>query len=308
MSRQTNLFSSAIEHKLNSKSALVNLDLQLAGKEITLARKIDPYLADIRLYEQVIDFLGKELDASHNKNVLTNLAEIWGSIPEAVLQKKISREIVKFLDFVIASFILNHIKPGQIFVDSNAKLHKGVCWLMTGKRSEAHKALLNTLSSTHWGRADLWGYLGDSSCLLGNFREASTAYLNALVIDPQKLDTLRLKWIPLLRLYQELLTAYSDLEARSLLLTFVWLNDFLKIPRKNTPLRRFAVELTGQLNPEKIQNASARYRTFSTYLFIDQSQEQGELNIQVREKMMNLSPELFKRYLKKLETLHNGKK
>jgi tetratricopeptide (TPR) repeat protein len=182
----------------------------------------------------------------------------------------------------------------------NEKLHVGCCYLALGDYKLAHKTLLDSLTSTHQYRSDLWGYLGDVCNKLRRWQEANMAYLCALIIDPQKVDFFRLKNPQLVESYRELLKDYSETDVRALLFTHCWLENILSIPIGNTRLARFSLELENKFKEELPRDSADRYHRFAVYLCIDQSQLHGVVNIQAREQMVELAPELFKRYMTKL--------
>ncbi len=300
MSEQLNLFSLAVDHKIQAVAHLKELEFQRALEEIDLAKKIDPYLADLNIITNAITFLEKKLDAFWGAPLVERLVQTWKVMPKAVMEGEISRAGSKFLDPIISSVILREADAGRDFVDSSRLIHKGVCFLAQKKINLAHKVLLDAVTSSNFERADLWGYLGDALYFQHNMEKARAAYLHALIIDPQKLDVLRLAYRPLSRLYNQLLETYLEIDAKDLLLTYGWLSDIFEIPKKDARLTQYAMDLLEQMNQAEEENSDRRYYRFSIDLYLDQSQPPGQIHIEAREQMMDLDRQLFNRYLEKV--------
>ncbi len=299
MPDQLNLFSAAIDHKIQAIAYLKELDFRAAQEEIGLSQKIDPYLADLNIIANAIAFLNEQVNSFPDSSTADRLAHIWQTMPKAVEREEISLAGLKFLDSIVAPIALKEANTEKDFVDSECLLHKGVCFLALREINHAHKLLLDAVTSGNFERADLWGYLGDTLYLQHNVGKARAAYLHALVIDPQELDLLRLAYQPIFYLYNQLRHTYSEIEAKDLLLTYGWFDGIFEIPKKDDRLTRLAMNLWNQINQGRV-NSDRHYYHFSISLYLDQSQPPGQIYVEARERMMDLDRQLFNRYLEKV--------
>ena len=299
MAEQMSFFSDAITHLQNAFNSLVDLDFERANAELTIAREIDPFISNLDSTAKLIHFFEKQF--LQYESVPTFLAKTWQRIPQAHREKELFVGEARLADEYVVKIAEKQLNPNKTFIDSEETLHWGCCYLIAKKYEKAFKVLLNSLTSTHPLRTDLWGYYGDACIACKRYNEAESAYLRALAIDPQQLDFFRLKNKDIIRLYSRLEKKYPKPEARALLLFHAWLENLFKIPKYFGGFIEQNETLKKALSQSIPNDKATRLHYFSICLCYDQAQSDGQINYQVRERMMELDKELFGRYLEKLE-------
>lgn len=289
----------AIRHKMKAIKALHRLQFDPFRTELLRAIRIQPYMADLRTLKSVGEYLKNRFRPG--LGVPNFLAQVWYDIPAAVTRNELTPGMGRYTESLLTRIAqVQKVPTGSPFIDKKEKLHRSCLMMSAGNYETARKLLLETLTSTHPLRADLWGYYGDINILLGYQEEARAAYLRALVLQPQQLDLFRLQDKELRRLCNTLSQKRSPVEACSLLFTHGWLNGLFNIPRGNTWLARQSQYLQDKMAEELPLYKHERWHRFSICLFLDQSKPVGEIDYEAREQMMELDGELFEEYLGKL--------
>lgn len=310
LTKQINLFTPAIAYKEKALDAMQRFALKEAQNHLKTAQQIDPYLADLDTLSRAVEFL---LDLSvQPKTKTSGLTRAWRKVCEA--RKSVPRAVHSVLESLICNRVLQLLPPDYCdYVDSKTRtLHIAYCYLVLNRPDEAHKKLLDYLTShpdeTH---ACLWGYFGDASYQLKRHEESKSGYLRAFFMDPQSVDLERLQNPQLQQIYKNLCRQHPEETARALLPIHSWLEGVLQIPRGNTWLARFVQQRRFDLSAELLLYPTRRYHQFALCLYIDQSGLQGDVDFETRDEMKRLDQELFQQYLEVLErnvSRNQGKK
>ncbi len=299
MDSQLCFLTDAIEHLQQAHEAIENLNLEQAKEELTIAREIDPYISTLDTTAKLIALFEKHLEECGE--VEDFLAQVWQFVPQACQQNKLFLNEAKLADKYLVKIAEKQLPPDSDFIDPDEILHWGSLYLVAGKYEQARKVLLQTLSSTHPLRADLWAYYGDVCMESKKSNEAMAAYLNAVVIDPQEMDLFRIRNKDISALFAALQKSHPEAEARALLLFHGWLNGLFKIPPRFGKFFAEHQAFQTLLDEELPNDKAARIHRFSICLCRDQSQSgDGPHDYSFRERMLELDAELFAQYMKKL--------
>lgn len=295
MNNQLSIFSIAIPYLHDADLALAEMDFENAEDLLNTAKSIDPTMNNLDSTIKICRFLKTNFNKTSDTKKF--LAKMWQKIPKAVKQNHLLPSEGKHADRILSKIAFQKLKHDSEFIDPEQALHWACCYFINEQTSEAHKLLLHTLTTNHPNRADLWGYYGDVCFQLERYREVNSAYLRALIIDPQALDMFRLNHKELSQLYFRLIQTYPDQEARALLLFNAWAEHLLEIPRNQQTSRNEIKQLREKVFQKTYEKPAKRLHQFTICLYLDQSQPSGEIDYQVRERMMELNEELFARYL-----------
>jgi len=299
MNRQLSFFSSAVDHLQNAYNAIECLEFERAKEELTVAKEIDSYISTLDTTAKLIDFF----EAQHRQyhDLPTFLARTWQSIPTACKQHKLHPGEAELADDYLTKIVQKHCNANSIFIDGEEILHWGCCYLIDAKYEQARKLLLDTVTTSHPLRADLWGYYGDACIACQRPDEALAAYLRAVVIDPQNLDLYRIQNEDIKALFAYLLKQHPEPQARALLLFDGWLKGLFKIPKLFSIFLNQYSQLKRPLADEIPYETCTRLHYFAICLCYDQSQPADmPMDYQYRERMCKLDEELFKRYMAKV--------
>jgi tetratricopeptide (TPR) repeat protein len=298
MTDQLSIFSSAGPHLNNAYLAIERLDFDLANDHLNQAKKIDPWITNLESTQKIVQFY-KDIYQQKN-NIPDFITETWLKIPEAVNENRLLISEAHFADLNLSKIADKHLNSDNSFIDRKEILHKA-CLLILGKNKiAAQKKLLDSLTTTHCYRADLWGYYGDVCMILNRFQEAHTSYVRALILDPQDIDLFRLKSKDLNHIYFQLIQEFPERDARELLLFYGWYEDLLKIPKFNKDQPDLIQNLKNSLIKGIPKDNTKRLYNFSICFYLDQSLSGEKTNYEYRERMMKLDKELFTKYREKL--------
>jgi tetratricopeptide (TPR) repeat protein len=299
MNSQLDFFTPAIDHLQNAYDAIENTDFELAKREATIAREIDPYIPTLNTTAKIIALLETHYRPGAEPGIF--VAGIWQLIPQACRSGKLNLNEAHLADRYLARIAERQLGQGCTFIDAGEILHWGCCYLLSNKYERARKTLLDTLSSTHPLRADLWAYYGDVCMESKHETEALSAYLNAVVINPQAIDLFRIKNKEISGLFMSLQNRHSEAEARALLLFHGWLGGIFKIPKFFGQFLDGHAVFQAMFDGDIPQDRVSRIHRFSLCLCRDQSQSNGgSRDYRYRELMLDLNNELFEQYMKKL--------
>jgi len=290
---QLNFFSQADDNLEKAQTALVELDFSTAKKELQLARSINPFLPNQEALQEVIQYFSR----FHNKwkGTAEALAAIFLDLPEAVRKKRLLLRQAEMVEQFMAQMAMRQVKRNKPFVDRGQVLHWGYCFMVIRQFEQAEKIFKESLSALTNQRADIWGYYADLCYLLNDQRQAHSAYIRSLLIDPQAIDLFRIKFSALKHLYLELLEQHSEAEARGLLLFEGWCRNVFSFLPTGRALHPQTASLQSMLQKVTVKNKAARLQKFSLHFYFDQLHR--EVDPDNREKMQALEKELFQRYL-----------
>ncbi|MDZ7289290.1 MAG: hypothetical protein ONB44_08080 [candidate division KSB1 bacterium] len=301
---QSELFTpAALEYKEKGLRQLEALDFNSAWEGFTIAKKIDPYLADLDFLITLSEYARDH--GAGPKTSAARLVTLWHEATQDLADGNLPMAAYRYLRELLARRLLQIGQFTQTgFCGEKEKiLHRGVLHVVLNQWQEAHQVLLNLLAMAGEKASALhWGYLGDAAHALGSWKEANMAYVCALFIDPYEIDLLTLQHQRLREVLQSL-TYETENEnlARALWPIHAWLRDVIQIPRGNTFLRPLVRKLRSILGSELMLEMVQRIRQFSLCLYIDQSGMHEEIQFDVRAEMKTLEAELFARYLQEVE-------
>jgi tetratricopeptide (TPR) repeat protein len=294
---QLDLFSEADKHLENAHNALLETDFSAAKKELQTARSINPFLANLDATNNVVDYFQKFHKRA--KNTADALAAVFRDIPDAVQKNRLLIREAELVEQVMAHMAIKQVKMSKPFVDTAKVLHWGYCFTVTRQFTKAEKAFKETLQSPKEQRADLWGFFGDLCYLMSDQRQANSAYIRSLLVNPQEIDLYRIKSTAIKLLYRQLLEQHKEQEARGLLLFEGWCQsifNFIRAGRSTDPQPEpFQALLKKPLPKDK----PGKLFRFSIHFYIDQMN--AKVDVDNREKMQTLDKVLFQRYLEMVQ-------
>jgi tetratricopeptide (TPR) repeat protein len=294
---QMDLFSQADEHLEKTMQALLETDFSAARKELQNARSINPFLPNLDATLHMIDFFQKFHKKA--KNTAEALAALFDAIPEAVAKGTLLLREAELIEDTMAKMALQNVKMSKPFLDAGKHLHWGYCHLLNRQFGKAEKAFKETLNQPKEQRADLWGYYGDLCHVQNDQRQAQSAYIRALLLDPQELDMYRLRHNGLKQLYRDLLQDKKEPEARSLLLFEAWHKELFTFINTGRSTDSQPEGLQALLKKPLPKDKPGKWHRFSIHFYIDQMNAKVDVNN--RESMQKIDAELFQRYLEILK-------
>jgi tetratricopeptide (TPR) repeat protein len=297
MNEQLSIFSNADDSLKRAIDAVRNLDLEKAGREISAARRIDPYAANLEAWEVIIGLLA---GLGSGRPLSDFLAETWRALPEKTECGILSIKILELIDREIAEIALRHIgRPGG-FLDAKKTLHWGFVIAARGDHEESRTLLMETLTDGHAGRADLWAGYASALWSLGNRRESTAALVRALVLNPAAVDLRRTRIPELRTLYEKLLLRRPPSESRALLLFSGWIEGLWEIRRPVGSPDVVESDVRKRIDGMDASDRTGRLTRFSLCFYLDKIRPPGEIDIEARERMMEMEPELFRVYMEKV--------
>jgi len=241
---QNDLFNSAaLDHKENGLRKLDELNFTAALDHFTIAKEIDPYLADLDFLVALAEFArehGIKPQASSAK-----LAAFWQAAQQAHQNEDLSLAAYQHLVQIIARRLLQigQFTPDGFCGEKEEILHRGVLHIVLQDWQDAHRELLNLATSRREKTRPVhWGYLGDAAYMLKRWKDANMAYVCALFGDPLEVDQLRLQHPELKKLLQVL---QHEIDGERLACAVwpvhAWMKNILQIPTGNTFLLQHGV-------------------------------------------------------------------
>jgi hypothetical protein len=301
---QSELFiAPALEHKDEGLQQLEALNFAVARDHFTIAKEIDPGLADL-------DFLVVLSEYAHRRGVKpqaspAKLVAHWHAAQHSFQNGDLTWAACQYLLQLVARRLLRlgQFTPEGFCVEKDDILHRGVLYIVLQQWQAAHQELLNLVTIRRDKTSALhWGYLGDAACKLKRWKDANIAYVCALFSDPLALDHRRLQHPELKVLLLSLKNEIGDERlACALWPAHAWMKNILQIPTGNNFLLALARKQRSILGSELMLAPEQRARQFSLCLYIDQSGLHGEIQFDVRDEMKKLEPELFVGYLREME-------
>jgi hypothetical protein len=301
---QSELFSSAaLEYKENGLRQLEELNFAAALDHFTIAKGIDPYLADL-------DFLVALSEYARNHGVTprasaAKIVALWHAAQQSYQNDDLPLAACQHLLQIIARRLLQigQFTPDGFCSEKDKILHRGVLHIVQQEWQAAHSELLNLVTSRREkASAAHWGYLGDAAYKLKRWKDANMAYVCALFSGPLEVDQQRLQH-PELKMLLQVLKHEIDGEhlACAVWPVHAWMKNILQVPTGNTFLLQHVRRQRSILGSKLMFEPEQRARQFSLCLYIDQSGLQNEMQFDVRHEMKQLDAELFAGYLREIE-------
>jgi tetratricopeptide (TPR) repeat protein len=296
-SDQLSLFSMASESVDRMIAAVRAFEFDEAEREIANAAQIDPYLTNLDAWRKIVHFMRR---TSHNHDRHDSLAEMWRAIPAEVESGRFLPKEAELAENEIIEIARLHFSEALGFLDGNQTVHWGALLSAVGNHREAQKVLLDTISDGHTGRADLWAAYADALWAMGRHDESQVALMRALILAPLLIDFHRMHIPEVRSLFARLLLKYRSNESASLLLFFGWLEGLWKISGQKNRTGLAEQEIKKLLHQVRGDDRVHQFRRFSLNFYLDRLEG---LNVEAREAMMALAPDLFRSYLKKIEEI-----
>ena len=298
MNQQLSIFSRADDSLGRAVEAVRGLDLEQAGREIETARHVDPYAANLEVWNVIIGLLSG-LDSG--PPLPDFLASIWRALPEKTESGVVPMKFLDLIDREIAEIAFRHIGMSNGFLDEEKTLHWGFLSAARGDHDESRSLLMDALTGGHAGRADLWAGYASALWSIGNRRESTAALVRALMLDPAAVDLRRTRIQELRTLYEKLLLKRAPDEAKALLLFSGWQEGLWEIRRPARSPDSVESDIRNRVAETDVLGRSGRLRRFSLLFYLDRIRPPGEFDIEARERMMELEPDLFRIYLTRSE-------
>ena len=299
---QMDLFSQADEHLEKAMQALLETDFSGARKELQTARSINPFLPNLDATQHMIDFFQKFHKKA--KNTAEALADVYEAVPEAVLKGSLLLREAELIEETMAKMALQNVKMSKPILESGKRLHWGYCHLLNRQFGKADKVFKETLNVPREQRADLWGYYGDLCHVQNDQRQAQSAYIRALLLNPQELEMYRLRHSGLKQVFRDLLLDKKGAEVRSRLLFEAWHKELFTFINTGRSTDSQPEGLQALLKKPLPKDRPGKWHRFSIHFYIDQMN--AKVDVSNRESMQKIDPELFQRYLQILKERSQG--
>ncbi len=300
---QISLFSSAIDQKELAISALKKAEFLKARDYFTEAFEIDPSLAELGSYLNACNFLIKNLNTA-DLNDLKSLSDGLSKIREFYIAGEMNRFTFNLVEQLLCTKITNLVPANyNDFISESANsVHISYCYQVLSDYKTAREQLLPFLETPERFNSKLWGYLGDATWQLSWTGEAEKAYVHAFFIDPGQVDFLKLVHPGILKIFQQLKkTGLGNEIIPFRIPTECWLSGIFHIPKgENLIVYHAQQTLKQELKSEEI-NSAVNYHCFALWLYLDQAGVLPPTDYQAREQMQQLDPDLFERYLNRID-------
>lgn len=301
MSKQLDFFSASVSHVEKATQAIIEFDFDRAQWELRSAYEIDPYTVNLGALFEIIEFFKECIDAQADLG--ENLATLWWRIPNAVIAKQLTCKQAQLTDQYITKIAIKKIRAEEQFIDEKKKLPWGALFIVDKEYTRARKLLMQTIECHPRERADLWCYYADACYLLGRHREARAAYVKAMLINSRDMDFFRLRNENFRDIYEKLLLLYPREQAQAMFLFQLWMSEVLELPDFQVAQiealigREKAMSTAGQAVPDRLHHFCL--------CFVLAQELSGDEKYLYREKMQQLAPELFDRYINRLKRDEN---
>jgi tetratricopeptide (TPR) repeat protein len=300
---QISLFSSAIDQKELAISALKKSEFLKARDYFTEAFEIDPSLAELGSYLNACNFLIKNLNPA-DLNDLKSLSEGLSKIREFFIAGEMNRFTFNLVEQLLCKKIINLLPAdfNDFITESANSVHISYCYLALSDFKTAREKLLPFLETPERLNSKLWGYLGDATWQLGWTGEAEKAYMHAFFIDPGQADFLKLVHPGILKIIAQLKKTGLSSEIISFRIPIeCWLSGFFRIPKGENLIVYHAQQTLKQELKSPAINSALNYHYFALWLYLDQAGVLPPTDFQAREQMQQLDPDLFERYLNRID-------
>ena len=299
-SDQLSIFSCADGSLEKAISAMTDLDLDLAESELNQAAGIDPSLANLNAWQKILALLKNQPTV---RSLPDYLAGVWRTVSQDLSSGRLLPGESELADSQIAEIAVLKIGTGETFLDESRTVHWGELLVARKSYHDAQRILIKTLSGNQKDHAGLWAVYANLQRTLGREPESWAALVRALMLDPFAIDLNRNKIPEFQRLYETIRLQYTPDESRALLLFFGWMQGLWKITcpagseesLRNDVLRRIdRIDETG---------SAGRFQKFSLWFYLDLICMSGDYDLEARENMMELEPDLFLMYMKKVSSV-----
>jgi len=296
--KQLSIFSEADGFLEKAAAAVRELKFDRAEREMVTAGNVNPFLTNLETWRKIINLMKKE---KKDGSLTDFISRTWHAVPDEVKSGRLHPHEAELADREIAEIALHHLGKAEGFLDEDQTVHWGFLLAACGKYLEAQKILLQSLTDNHTDHADLWAAYTNVLWQLNRKTEAHSAFVYALILDPFCIDLYRIKIPELKRLYEKLRMHYTESESQALLMFFGWMENFLVISRPQRAVKTIHTDIKKRIAETDDSGKTGRFRRFCLYFYLDRIRDYGDIDLEARERMMELAPDLFRMYMKKVE-------
>lgn len=287
---QRELFPEAHAVEADALEALDELDVARGLERVRRAREVEPGLSNLDAIEAALEWMGRALEGGRPDP--ERAARAFLARPAA----KLSAGGASFADRALAGFGLRGSQGA--FLDAGGLVPRGALLLARDRAEEAWRGL-RALADEHPDRGDVLGYAADAARLVGRHEQANELLVRALVADPERVDLARTRWPGLGAVMEELRAGEQEGSARARLFPEAWIRGMLDVPPENGWLD-LRTDRLAALAPSGATHRTARLRRFALLLYQDRSRPAGDVDLEAREELAGLDPELFRRVMERL--------
>lgn len=294
---QHSLFPDEFELKAQALAALRALEVPKGLALVRRVRRSGARLPDLEALEEALRWMAPRLQPVPT---LPRLGALLEAVAADGLAGRLSRTAAEFADNAVARFVAAHCPEEQPFLDPDERVPRALATLILGHGAGARRALFAAIDCGHRDRGDLWGYIGDACILDKRPDEVAACYARALLFTPERVDLWRVREPRLPACHAELRQHHPEAAARALLLAQAWLAGAIAIPPGNGWLEPAELDrLLASHDAGPGAPVEARCRRFGLLLYRDRSRRRGEVEVQRREEMAALLPELFAQFVRR---------
>jgi tetratricopeptide (TPR) repeat protein len=291
--QQRSLFPDHFELHAQALAALRTLDTGQALALVRRAMAIDARLVDIQPLERALTWLHRHQDGTSGA---ARAAALLTGVRAAVAAGELDAVAAHFADEGIVRSLGIH-RPGADFLDAERTVPWALLDLIENRGTAAREALSDLLAdAAHRDSARLWAWLGDACRLLGRNDEAETAYGKALLLHPEAIDWWRLRHLDLAACWQRT-RALAGSRAAGRAFVAAWLEGLITVPPDNSWFTADDIAaLTDAAEGTPAANGGDEAR-FAILLYLDRTTARHPVDVDRRDRMATLHPELFAQFV-----------
>ncbi len=298
MNNQLDIFSKADELLAKGEEAVIHLEFIEAQKLFRMAYEMDPFTTNLEFYYQIVEFFKDQQSATQDLTKFLSLT--WHGLSKAVEKNELKSKQMHRADSFLAQIASNTVSPEGDFVDAEQTLHWGALYIAQKKYKQAQKLLLDSLTNHSFHRADLWSYYGDACFALRQQHKSIYGYVNALLLDPQKIDFPRVLNATITDIFTKMCHQYPPAQSRALLPFQMWHGENMILPRLNDTTLEEIKKLEIKLSNSLISKEANQMHYFCLCFVLS---EHYPRQFAYREKMQETNPDLFEKYMLKKRQL-----
>ena len=287
--QQRSLFPNGFEVQEQALAALRELHVSKALVYVRRARSLQTKLVGLDELERALEWL--EIRVVEPPSVEGAVAA-FAALPAAAARGDLDADAVALVETGLAGFLAPRLPDRPGFLDAEQTVPSPRVALLRGDARVARAGCEELLGAGHGDHAGLWFDHADACWLEQRRGEANASYVRALLLGARDGHAYRCRCEPLRGLWLSLVGgARGFAAAADLLLAEAWIAGVLTIAPGNGWLSAAQRRLVHERSEQ-----SPAWR-FSTRVYLDRSAGAGNCDVESREEMAVLLPDLFARFV-----------